>query len=174
MQGLLVVLTGASGAGKTTLAAGIQNLNCAKCNVLFFDSIGVPSTAALDAFGTEHQPGGAWQRQATMQWMNRIAGMLRAGESVLFEGQMRISFVREAIAAFNIANAHIILVDCADNNRISRLTDRGQPPLATRDMMNWSRYLREEALQSRCEILDTGALTLGECLERLRSYFQIL
>jgi len=36
--------------------------------------------------------------------------------------------------------------------------------------MNWSGYLREDALQMGCEILDTGALTLPECLERLRSY----
>ena len=170
MLGSLVVLTGASGAGKTTLAAGIQSLHLARLSVLFFDSIGIPSAAELEAFGTEHQPGGAWQRQATMQWMDRIAGMLRAGESVLFEGQMRIAFIREAIAASNIANGRILLIDCADNFRFSRLTDRGQPHLASRDMMNWSRYLREEAFQVGCEILDTGAQTLAECLERLRSY----
>jgi hypothetical protein len=171
MSGSLVVLTGASGAGKTMLATGIQNLNLAKCNVLFFDSIGVPSAVEHEAVGTEHQPGGAWQRQATMQWMDRIAEMLRADESVLFEGQMRIAFIREAIAVSGISNARILLIDCADDYRRSRLTDRGQPQLATQDMMYWSRYLREEALQARCEILDTGALTLGECLERLRSYF---
>jgi hypothetical protein len=170
MPGSLVILTGASGAGKTTLATGIRNLHLAKCNVLFFDSIGIPGAAALDAFGTEHQPGGAWQRQATMQWMDRIAGMLCVGESVLFEGQMRISFIREAIAASNITNARILLIDCDDDYRISRLTDRGQPQLATRDMMNWSRYLREEALRTSSEILNTGALSFGECLERLRSY----
>jgi hypothetical protein len=58
----------------------------------------------------------------------------------------------------------------APAHRISRLTDRGQPQLATWDMMNWSRYLREEAHKAGCEILDTGALTVGECLERLTSY----
>jgi dephospho-CoA kinase len=170
MLGSLVVLTGASGAGKTTLAAGIQNLHLARLSVLFFDSIGIPSAAELDAFGAGHQPGGTWQRQATMQWMDRIAGMLRAGESVLLEGQMRIAFIREAIAASKIANARILLIDCDNDCRISRLTDRGQPQLATWDMMNWSRYLREEALQTGCEILDTGVLTLGECLERLRIF----
>lgn len=170
MPGSLIVLTGASGAGKTTLAAGIRDLHLENCNVLFFDSIGIPSAAELDAFGTEHQPGGAWQRQATIQWMNHIAGMLRAGETVLFEGQMRIAFIREAIAAANITKARIPLIDCNDDRRISRLTDRGQSELATRDMMNWSRYLRKEALETKCEILDTGSLTLGQCLERLRSY----
>jgi len=136
MLGSLVVLTGASGAGTTTLAAGIQNLHRARWSVLFFDSIGIPSAAELDAFGTGHQPGGAWQRHATMQWMD----------------------------------GRILLIDFADDCRITGLADRGQPQLATWDMMNWSGYLREDALQMGCEILDTGALTLPECLERLRSY----
>jgi hypothetical protein len=128
------------------------------------DSIGIPSAAELDAFGTEHQPGGAWQRHATMQWMDQIAGMPLAGESVLFEGQIRIAYIREAIAACNFANGRILLIDCADDCRISRLADRGRPQLATWDMMNWSGYLREGALQMGCEILDTEALTLAECL----------
>lgn len=170
MPGTLIVLTGASGAGKTTLAAGIQEMDLQNLKVLFFDSIGIPSAAELDAFGTGHQPGGAWQRQATMDWMDRIAAMLRAGESVLFEGQMRIAFIQEAIAASRIANARILLIDCADDCRISRLTDRGQPHLANPDMMNWSQYLRAESQEMGCEILDTGVLILAECLERLKSY----
>jgi hypothetical protein len=48
--------------------------------------------------------------------------------------------------------------------------DRGQPHLANPDMMNWSRYLRAESQEMGCEILDTGVLTLAECLERLKSY----
>jgi adenylate kinase family enzyme len=172
MEGLLVVLTGASGAGKTTLAAGIQERSLSRWNVLSFDSIGVPSVTEIAAFGTENQPGGTWQRNATLQWMDRIAGLLRAGESVLFEGQMRIAFIQEAIAASKIANARVLLLDCADQCRVLRLAGRGQPQQATRDKMNWSRYMREEALQTGCEILDTGLLSLGECLERLTSYLQ--
>jgi len=168
MPGTLLVLTGGSGAGKTTLAAGIQQMHLQNLKVLFFDSIGIPA-AELDAFGTGHQPGGVWQRQATMDWMDRIAGMLRAGDSVLFEGQMRIAFIQEAIAASRIANARILLIDCADDCRISRLTDRGQAHLANPDMMNWSQYLRAESREMGCEILDTGVLTLAECLARLKA-----
>jgi hypothetical protein len=132
-----------------------------------FDSIGVPSATEIDAFGTEHQPGGFWQRQATIQWMERIAGILHSGESVLFEGQMRIAFIREAVATYRIGTARILLVDCPDDTRISRLTDQGRQQLANPDMMNWSHYLREEALEAGCEILDTGASTLADNAEVL-------
>jgi predicted kinase len=94
MAASLVILTGASGSGKTTLSRAIQQTCPAHCDVLFFDSVGVPSAEAMRTFGEGHQPGGAWQRATTMQWIERMAPMLRAGTSVLFEGQMRIAFIQ--------------------------------------------------------------------------------
>jgi energy-coupling factor transporter ATP-binding protein EcfA2 len=164
----LVILTGASGSGKTTLAGAIQQACPPHCEVLFFDSVGVPSAEAMRAFGDGHQPGGAWQRATTLQWMERIAAKLHAGISVLFEGQMRIAFIHEALALSGIEGAHIILVDCDDATRDARLhIDRNQPELANADMMAWSRYLRDEATQTGCEILDTGLIPLNECQDRI-------
>jgi energy-coupling factor transporter ATP-binding protein EcfA2 len=164
----LVILTGASGSGKTTLARAIQQACPPRCEVLFFDSVGVPSVEAMRAFGDGHQPGGAWQRATTLQWMERIAIKLRAGTSILFEGQMRIAFIHEALAVSGIENAHIILMDCDDATRRTRLyDDRNQPDLANADMMNWSRYLRDEAMQAGCEILDTGNVPFENCLDRI-------
>jgi hypothetical protein len=81
-----------------------------------------------------------------MQWIERMAPMLRAGTSVLFEGQMRIAFIQEALASSGIEGAHIVLMDCDDATRSARLcSDRIQPELASIDMMAWSRYLRDEA-----------------------------
>ena len=168
MPSSFVILTGASGSGKTTLARAIQRSCPPRCEILFFDSVGVPSPEEMRAFGDGHQPGGAWQRATTIAWMERIAGLLQAGCSVLLEGQMRIAFIQEALALSGIVGAHIVLVDCDDAVRTARLhLDRGQPELATSDMMGWSRYLRDEAMQSGCEILDTGTVPFEQCRERI-------
>lgn len=172
MPASLVILTGASGSGKTTLARAIQQSCPAHCEVLFFDSAGVPSPEEMAAFGDGHQPGGAWQRATTIQWMERIAGTLRTGTSVLFEGQMRIAFIREALALSRIEGAHIVLLDCDDATRAARLhLDRNQPELANADMMAWSRYLRDEAGFAGCEILDTGKVTLAQCRDHILQFF---
>jgi dephospho-CoA kinase len=169
MAAQLVILTGASGSGKTALASAVQSQNLPQCVVLFFDSIGVPSAEAMRAYGEGYQPGGAWQRATTIQWMSRIASMLKTGISILFEGQMRIEFIHTALALFRIENARILLVDCDDAIRTARLqVDRNQPELANADMLAWSRYLRDEATQAGCEILDTGAVPLEDCRKRIQ------
>lgn len=170
MPASLLILTGASGVGKTTLARAVQRADDS-CKVFFFDSIGVPSAEVMATFGTGHQPGGSWQRAMTLQWMERLAPIVHSGQSVLFEGQMRIAFIREALAAQKMANARIILVECCDVVRASRLThDRKQPELANENMTGWARYLHEEAIRDGCEILDTGTALISEEVEQIRSY----
>jgi hypothetical protein len=78
-------------------------------------------------------------------------------------------FIYEAIELSGIMDVQIILADCDDATRVARLTNyRMQPELADENMMGWARYLREEASGLRCEILDTGALPLAQCVERIR------
>lgn len=163
MAASLVILTGASGSGKTTLARAVEAARLTQCTVVYFDSIGVPSAEEMVAIGGE-----AWQRSTTIYWLERVATTLRAGISVLFEGQMRIAFVKEALALAHIEGAHIILVDCDDTTRMRRLCgDRNQPELATAEMMNWGRYLHREAVQSGSEIIDTSSQSIAACRDRL-------
>ncbi|HWG77256.1 MAG TPA: zeta toxin family protein [Steroidobacteraceae bacterium] len=165
----LVILTGASGAGKTALAAAVRQQQIHGCRVLHFDSIGIPTQ--LPQSRHEDQPGRTWQRENTLLWMARVAAILNAGMSVLFEGQMRIAFIEEALLGAGISNARILLLDCDDTTRTSRLAvTRSQPHLATTDMMNWGRYLRREATAAGHEILDTDKLPFDGCLRRLQSY----
>jgi dephospho-CoA kinase len=171
MQGSFVVLTGASGSGKTTLARAFQETFPSECDVLFFDSVGVPSPEKMKEWGGGYRPGGAWQRAMTIQWIEQIAAILQTGRSVLFEGQMRIAFIHEALLVSKVTKARVILVDCDEATRAARLrVDRGQPELANSQMMSWAQYLREEAMQSNCEILDTGTRSHKDCLDLLRSY----
>jgi adenylate kinase family enzyme len=170
MAGSLVVLTGASGAGKTTIAHTIERMH-PQFTVLRFDTIGVPSAEVMATFGPGHQPGGAWQRAMTLRWFKRIAHILKSGDSVLFEGQMRIAFIKEALATHDIVGARVILVECDDKTRTARLmNDRQQPALANDNMMRWSRYLHQEAVEDCCEILDTGEVPLAESVPRIINY----
>jgi hypothetical protein len=167
IPGSLVVLTGASGSGKTAIALELERTH-PEYAVLRFDTIGVPSAELRATFGTGHQPGGAWQRAMTLQWFERIAPILRAGHCVLFEGQMRIAFITEALAINGIPRAHIILVECDDCTRDDRLIRyREQPELANESMRGWSRYLHEEALKSGVEVLDTGSCSLADSVSHI-------
>jgi len=165
----LVIMTGASGSGKTAIAETIE-ANHPSITVFRFDTVGVPSAEIMATFGTGHQPGGAWQRAMTLHWFERIASTLAAGRSVLFEGQMRIAFIEEALNTFAIRNARILCVECDDTTRIRRLMhDRLQPELADEGMLGWSRYLHQEAIEAGHEILDTTNLSLNESVRRVLS-----
>lgn len=127
----------------------------------------------MATFGDGHHPGGAWQHAMTLQWFERIAPVLTSGRAVLFEGQMRIAFVQEALATHNIRHARIILVDCDDGTRSARLCfDRQQPELANESMMGWGRYLRQETREAGYEVLDTGVTSLPESIDRIASYLR--
>jgi chloramphenicol 3-O-phosphotransferase len=161
----LVILTGASGSGKTTIADAIKAGRPDLAEVLHFDAIGVPSSEAMiDGWGSPE----VWQRATTLEWMTRIAAMTPRKRAVLFEGQMRLAFLREGLAASGVTDFHIVLVDCDDATRARRLaTSRGQPALANPQMMNWAAYLRREAAQFGCEALDTSQLSLEACVEHV-------
>ncbi|AUC99846.1 hypothetical protein [Bradyrhizobium sp. SK17] len=158
----LVILSGASGSGKTAIAESIRIRRPDLAEVLHFDSIGVPPPEVRRAWG----PDGAWQRAMTLAWMERVAALRGKHHRVLFEGQMRLAFVREGLLAFGIEDARVILVDCDDAIRAHRLiTERAQPELANPEMMNWARYLRREANEAGYEVLDTSELPLERCVE---------
>jgi hypothetical protein len=157
----------------TTIGRSVERVGLPNCEVHFFDSIGVPSVERMRReYGSGHEPGGPWQRAMTLHWVRRIRAVLKRGTSVLLEGQMRIAFVKEALAESQITSAHIILLDCDDATRAQRLhVYRAQPDLANLDMMNWARYLREEACATNVRVLDTGHLSVAECVIVVVSLF---
>jgi shikimate kinase len=157
----LVVLIGASGAGKTTIAQAIVQRH-ADVEVFHFDRIGVPSPERMIA---EYGSGEGWQRAKTIEWMAKLAPLSRSGRRLLFEGQTRLGFLAEGATAAGGAAYLPVLVDCDDDARARRLRlDRRQPELANENMMNWARHLRREAQAAGCEMLDTSATSLEACV----------
>jgi hypothetical protein len=166
----LVILTGASGSGKTAIADAIERGWPGFADIFRFDRIGVPSPAAMTA---EWGSGEAWQRAMTVDWLARIATLRSTLRPILFEGQMRLAFVREGLRLAGIVDARVLLVDCHDETRRRRLmTDRNQPELATATMMNWAAFLREEARECQCETLDTTDLPLEASAEQVCALLQ--
>jgi hypothetical protein len=153
----VLFVTGASGAGKTSVVSALEARALPGVGCFYFDSIGVPPNA--DA---------SWQRQATRQWLERLRG--EACKLAVLDGQVRPS---EALAAARQAgiSATALLMDCPGELRDERLkTTRGQPELATVQMTTWAAYLRGQADALQLPVIDTGALDLThatDALERL-------
>jgi type II secretory pathway predicted ATPase ExeA len=156
----LVILIGASGSGKTTIARAIQERYADSVDVFLFDRIGVPS---IEQMILECGSREEWQRVKTIEWMVKIAQVQKTRRKQLFEGQTRLSFLVDGAATAGGLAYKPILVDCDDETRSKRLTiDRGQPELANKEMMNWARYLRHSAKIEGCEILNTSSISLDE------------
>ena len=164
----LIVLTGASGAGKTTIVNHIRStVHEQPISFLHFDSIGVPTVSEMQIkFGSPEN----WQKAKTFEWMTRIKKEYLGHTHVLFEGQSRIEFLKLATVEADINDPKIILIDCNDVDRYKRLSvDRNQPDLANQQMMDWAKYQREEASRKNCHILNTSLNSLSECVEFVRS-----
>jgi hypothetical protein len=159
----IVILTGASGSGKTTIAEKIAQ-QCPEARVFRFDSIGVPSQEErIAGWGS----GEDWQRAMTIKWLVRIAGE-RDARPILFEGQMRLVFIKEGLALAGIGDACVMLVHCDDQTRRHRLcNERNQPALANAEMMNWAIFLRGEAEACGFELLDTSKISIEESVDHV-------
>jgi hypothetical protein len=165
----IVVLIGASGSGKTTIADAIAAQRRQNVDVFYFDRIGVPPVEQMIA---DYGSPAAWQRASTFDWMFRLAGTVHSGRDVLFEGQMRLAFLSAAVEAAGLSGCIPILVDCDDETRTRRLSlDRMQPELAGQSMMDWARFLRDEAKSGGCEILDTSAQSPAASVAAVSRHF---
>ena len=171
MPTAFVILTGASGAGKTTIAQTIEDSH-PEIAVYQGDRIGLPSEGIIAGYGPMDEPGGPLQRGFALHWLGVIAEELKAGKPVLLDAQLRIKFIHEALTLHGIENARIILVECLDGRRDERLVERGHPELVNEQMRGWSRYLHDEAKEFGHEILDTTSLSIEQSTSHVLSYFQ--
>ena len=103
----------------------------------------------------------------TIEWIRRIA-CPDDQRPVLLEGQTRLAYVRWGAELARIGQVRPVQADCRDEIRQARLAHlRGRPEPASKDMMAWAAFLREEARTEGCDILDTGLLDLNEVSDRL-------
>ena len=170
----VLVVTGASGAGKTTLVRGLaaRGLSGVRCHE--FDAIGIPSDDEMQArFGG----GEAFQAWALDEWMRRLARNDDGARVAVLDAQVRPRAALDAFARHGITRGAVVLVDCAMDERNARLRGpRAQPELANARMDGWAAYLRGQADALDVPVLDTtdadvaaGVDILCDAVDRLRA-----
>jgi len=164
----VLVVTGASGAGKTTLVRGLESRAVAGVGCYYFDEIGVPSPEEMARrFG-----GGAqWQAWATERWAARLRRNADGVAVAVLDAQVRPSGVLAALRDAGVRRAQVVLVDCGHAERNERLRGaRAQPELATPDMDCWAAYLRGQADALALPSVDTALCTPDEGVAALAAH----
>lgn len=165
-----VFITGASGAGKTTLTKKLENeLDSNDWIVNYFDSIGVPSVDVMvNEFGSCEK----WQEWATHSWIEKLA-TLSENKNVILEGQFNPKFAIDALEKLNILNYVFI---CVHSNRAIRekrlIENRNQPELVNEDMDNWAEFLKKKTLEIGGEIIDTSDSDLYKSVNEVKNIIQ--
>jgi energy-coupling factor transporter ATP-binding protein EcfA2 len=160
----LLVVVGASGAGKTTLVGQLAALGLPGVGCYQFDTIGIP-TADDPRFAN----GEAFQTWALDQWIARLARNEDGLRVAVLDASVRPSAVRAAFAQHGVTHGEVVLVDCDYAERNARLRGpRGQPELATAQMDCWAAYLRGQADALGLPVLDTTRESPEESLPALR------
>ena len=137
VEPLIVLITGASGSGKTSVAQVLeQKFSKETTSLYYFDDIGVPSTTKMIE---DHGSGEKWQQWATARWIERIYNMDK--EVIFLEGSFYPEFAVNKIKDLLITNtkfftaksdpvtAAITNASCLsngvsrDNNSINRLDE---------------------------------------------------
>ena len=162
-QKIIYFITGASGVGKTTLVSQLEiKYQNKPWTFLHFDRIGVPSVEEMIRdFGS----GAKWQEAKTYEW---IEGLIQAnGEKIFFEGQVNLQFIRSGFSRHGFTSYRIILIDCNEKVMRKRLVnDRNQPELFTPEMLNWLKFLRNQASEFNATIIDSSNLSKEGLLQK--------
>lgn len=168
----ILVVTGASGAGKTEAVRALATRALPGVSCFYFDSIGVPTPEEMDRkFGG----GEGWQAHATAEWLARIDSDSSKATVAVLDGQTRPSFVFDAADRAPHSTLSVVLLDCSRDARVERLTGaRGQPELANERMDNWAVYLRGQADALGLPVIDTTDLSVSATADRLEAIVQQL
>lgn len=152
----ILVITGASGAGKTAAVRALEERELPGVRCFYFDSIGVP---ALEVMRREHGGGEQWQAWATREWLRKLDQLAPTVQVAVLDGQTRPSHVA-AVAKTLVRGVHTVLLDCEQEERERRLqVGRRQPELVTNQMASWAAYLRGQADALLVDVIDTSQLS---------------
>jgi hypothetical protein len=164
---LILVVTGASGAGKTAAVRELDERAIPGVRCFYFDSIGVPTA---DVMERDYGGGEQWQASATADWLQRLGNLSDDVHVAVLDGQTRPSFVFGGEARAASRTVSVVLLDCSSEVRAARLHGpRRQPELANSRMDQWAAYLRGQADALDLAVIDTSLLTVSESADQLEA-----
>ena len=158
----ILVLTGASGAGKTTLILklndlgipGVEGINCDRVKLDFDDNL----------------DGSDLQAAVLRHWISELSRDESKIEVAVLDTQIRPHRALEVLNQAGIECAQIVLVDCDPTTRNKRLhLERFQSELANPQMDCWAAYLRGQADALNLAIIDTSVDPIEKSLQSLES-----
>src|SRR5688572_26835380 len=156
----ILVLTGASGAGKTTLILklnelaipGVEGINC--------DRVKIDRSKTADP--SDRQAG------VLNHWISQLGRSKPELKLAVLDTQIRPHRALEVLDQAGVEHSQIVLVDCEPMKRNERLREeRGQPELANAQMDCWAAYLRGQADALGLSILDTSDNSINTSLKTL-------
>ncbi|HAT7869366.1 TPA: GNAT family N-acetyltransferase [Legionella pneumophila] len=175
LQPLIVLITGASGVGKTTLLKEIeQQYPQETISSHFFDSIGVPSfDDMIQQYGSTEK----WQEITTRRWIERLS-QIHDKKLIFLEGQFNPEFALTPLKEHGIKNYLLICLHTEQAIREHRLSVlRNQPELADIHMNNWALFLKEKTIEMGGVILDSSQDSINmlvmELMELVRKKLQL-
>ena len=154
----ILVVTGASGAGKTATVRALDARAVSGVRCFYFDSIGVPTAEVMER---DYGSGEQWQAAASAAWLARLGALPRDIRLAVLDAQTRPSFVFDAAARAAPRTVSVVLLDCSSNLRAA------QPQLANAQMDHWAAYLRGQADALGLTVIDMSILTITEAAEKL-------
>ncbi|HBD7427657.1 TPA: AAA family ATPase [Legionella pneumophila] len=154
LQPLIILITGASGVGKTTLLKEIeQQYPQGSISSHFFDSIGVPT---FDDMIKEYGSTEKWQEITTRRWIERLT-LIHDKKLIFLEGQFNPEFALAPLKEQGIENYLLICLHTEQATREHRLSVlRNQPELANIHMNNWALFLKKKTSEMGGIILDSS------------------
>lgn len=155
----VIVLTGASGAGKSAMLAELERREIPGVRCIYAHewrmpdgpavpgAVGRPSDEQIAAhYGDE---AAYWPTHAR-RWIDHWVSNPDAAEVIVIETQMTPAHAREEFARRGVLRGAVVLVNCDTEKRRARLVhDRGQPELASNRMDMWRRISRARPMRSR-------------------------
>jgi len=166
----ILVVVGASGAGKTTLVGRLASLGLPGVGCYHFDTIGIPAPD-----DPRFADGAAFQAWALGEWVSRLVRNDDGVRVAVLDASVRPSAVRDAFARHGVSRGGVVLVDCEYEERNARLRGpRGQPELATPRMDTWAAYLRGQADALELPIVHTTGASPDDGVRALRTHVDAL
>ena len=155
----ILVLTGASGAGKTTLILKLNELAIPGVKGINCDRVQIEKADSTDP-----------QAEVLRYWIAQLSHPETDLELAVLDTQIRPHRALEVLSEAAIHYVQIVLVDCDPVKRNERLhMERGQPELANPRMDCWAAYLRGQADALKLSIIDTSNDPLDKSLVELES-----